>query len=89
MLHGKAVLRVPLPPARLQLDVGAGFWKTEAGLEALLLPDRDELATDFIRQERIHVLLHLEGFGFKSVALIAESGLHPQYFSFFSFFFSI
>lgn len=77
-LHGKAVLlRVPLPPARLQLDVSAGLWKTEAGLEALLLPDRDKLPTDFIRQERIHVLLHLVGFGFKSVALIAEPGLYP------------
>lgn len=77
-MHGKAVLlRVPLPPTRLQLDVGAGLWKTKAGLEALLLPDRDELATDIIRQERIHVLLHLVGFGFKGVALIAESSLYP------------
>lgn len=65
------------PPPRWQLGVGAGLWKTEAGLEALLLPDFDELATDFIRQERIHVLLNFVGFGFKSVALIVESGLYP------------
>lgn len=84
-LHGKAVpLRVPLPPIRLQLDVGASRWKTEAGLKALLPPDGDELTTDFICQERIHVFLHLVGFGFKSVALIAESGLCSLRFSFFN-----
>lgn len=48
-LHGKAVpLRVPLPPIRLQLDVGSSRWKTEAGLKALLPPDCDELTTNFI-----------------------------------------